>query len=124
MVAGSSVKVIWKAKARERLKPSAVRKRWSESLASRPQPVRRSAFRASSPSSSWASGTRWRYSWVVLLLRSLRAGGHAQGERPWEDVNYQPAGAAGWVAVPLDRLGPVAVDLDASGAKQLQRQPR
>ena len=38
------------------LKPSAVRKRWNESLASRPQPVRRSAFRASSPSSSWVSG--------------------------------------------------------------------
>jgi hypothetical protein len=51
-------------------------------------------------------------------------GGHAQGERPREDLNYQPAGAAGWVAVPLDWLGPVAVDLDASGAKQLQRQPR
>ena len=48
---------------------------------------------------------------------------HAQGERPREELNYQPAGAAGWVAVPLDRLGPVAVDLDASGAEQLQRRP-
>ena len=52
ITAGSRARVIWKARARVWLKPSAARKRWKESLASWPQPVRRSVRRASSPSSS------------------------------------------------------------------------